>query len=82
MKEFEPFDLLQFQQRARETCCPRKLFQIWEDVCRRYERKEIGRYQVEEMKEIIWPSLAMLSSLRKCIDSIEPAVRRRLRKRA
>jgi hypothetical protein len=67
----QPFDLLEFQQKARETLCPKKLFLIWEDVCRRYERHEIGLYQLEEMKEVIGPHLAALSALRKIIDGTE-----------
>lgn len=63
--------MLEFQQRARETLCPKKLFSLWEDVCRRYERGEIGIYQLEEMKEAICPHLNALSSLRKIIDSTE-----------
>jgi hypothetical protein len=73
--QVERFDLLEFQQRARETCCPQKLFQLWEDICRRYERNEIGQYQMEEMKDIIWPNLQALSLLRRCVNDIPPANR-------
>jgi hypothetical protein len=64
----EPFDLIEYQQKARETCDPKKLFEVWEDVCKRYERGEIGLYEVEEMKEVIWPSLNALASLRKIVN--------------
>ena len=64
----EPFDLIEFQQRARTTADPRKLFSLWEDCCRRYERSEIGKYELEEMKDVIWPSLQALASLRKIIN--------------
>jgi hypothetical protein len=73
--QVERFDLLEFQQRARETCCPQKLFQLWEDICRRYERNEIGQYQMEEMKDIIWPNLQALSLLRRCVNDIPPSNR-------
>jgi hypothetical protein len=73
--QVEQFDLLEFQQRARETCCPQKLFQLWEDICRRYERHEIGRYQLEEMKDVIWPNLKALTTLRRCVNDIPPASR-------
>ncbi|HEY9713549.1 MAG TPA: hypothetical protein V6C72_08760, partial [Chroococcales cyanobacterium] len=76
------FDLLEFQQRARELCCPKKLFELWEDVCRRYERREIGVYELEEMKEVIWPSLEALASLRKTVNDSEPAAPPQQRKRA
>lgn len=65
----EPFDLIEFQQRARETADPKKLFELWEDCCRRYERCEIGRYELDEMKEVIWPNLQALASLRRAINA-------------
>lgn len=64
----EPFDLLEYQHRAREATCPKKLFDLWEEVCRRYERNEIGRYALEEMKEVIWPSLKALTALKRIVD--------------
>ncbi len=64
----EPFDLIEFQQRARESTDPRKLFELWEDCCRRYERTEIGRYELDEMKDVIWPNLQALASLKRIIN--------------
>jgi len=77
----EGFDLLEFQQRARETCDPRKLYKLWDDVLKRYERGEIGHYELEEMKEVIWPSLHALASLRRIVNG-EQVTNRRIRKRA
>jgi hypothetical protein len=77
----EGFDLLEMQQRARETCDPRKLYKLWDDVLKRYERKEIGRYELDEMKEVIWPSLHALASIRRCVNG-EELNKKRLRKRA
>lgn len=68
----EPFDLLVFQQKARELACPKKLFEFWDDICKRYDRGEIGTYELEEMKEVIAPSLAALGGLRNQINSKEP----------
>ena len=64
----ESFDLIEFQQKARETCDPKKLFELWEDVCQRFERREIGEYELEEMKEVIWPSLNQLAMLRRIVN--------------
>jgi hypothetical protein len=77
----EVFDLLEYQKTARELLCPKKLYQLWEDVCRLYERREIGLYEVEEMKEVIWPQLTALSALRRTVDGAEK-VPKRTRKRA
>jgi hypothetical protein len=82
IEQVETFDLLEFQQRARETCCPKKLFEIWEDICRRYDNKEIGEYQLEEMKEIIWPSLQALAIIRRSVNGTEKVVRAPVRRRA
>lgn len=76
----ETFDLLEFQQQARETCCPKKLFELWEDVCLRYERKEIGVYQLEEMKEVIWPNLQALAILRQVVNGTGDSADRRKRR--
>ena len=78
----EAFDLLEFQQRARDICCPKKLFELWEDICTRYERHEIGTYELEEMKAVIWPSLHALASLRRSVNGTAKTQRPRLRKRA
>lgn len=78
----EAFDLLEFQKRARETCDPKRLFELWEDVCRRYDRREIGSYELEEMKEVILPNLQALAGLRRSINDIDKPVVRRMRKRA
>lgn len=79
----EAFDLLEFQKKARESCDPKRLFELWEDVCRRYDRREIGAYELEEMKEVILPNLKALAGLRRSINDLEkPAVGRRMRKRA
>lgn len=78
----ESFDLIEFQQKARETCCPKKLFAMWEDVCKRYERHEIGSYELEEMKEVIWPSLEALASLRKSVNDTGEVVAKKSRRKA
>jgi len=78
----EKFDLLEFQRIARETCCPKRLFQLWEDICRRYDRKEIGLYHLEEMKEIIWPSLEALAILRRGVNDTAPEARVTMSKHA
>jgi len=51
-------------------CCPKKLFELWEDVCKRYERREIGLYELEEMKEVIWPTLMALAVIRRTVNGI------------
>jgi len=58
------FDLIEFQQEARSTDMPKKLFELWEEVCRRYDRGFIGKYELEEMKAVIYPKLRAMAALR------------------
>ncbi len=78
----EAFDLLEYQKKARETCDPKRLFELWEDVCRRYDRREIGSYELDEMREVILPNLQALAGLRRSINDIDKPGLRRLKKRA
>ncbi len=64
----EPFDLIEYQKKAREICDPKALFELWEEVCKLYERKEIGSYELDEMKVVIWPSLTQLAALRRMVN--------------
>lgn len=70
-RKIEAFDLLEFQKKARETCCPKALFELWEDVCRRYDKRLISLYEFEEMKEAIWPNLHALASLKRSINEVD-----------
>ncbi|MBS1991050.1 MAG: hypothetical protein JSS86_10280 [Cyanobacteria bacterium SZAS LIN-2] len=56
------FDLIEYQDRAREIYSPKRLFELWEEVCKKYDRGFIGKYALEEMKAVIWPKLHTLSS--------------------
>lgn len=78
----EAFDLLTFQKKAREMCDPKKLFELWEDVCRRYERREIGTYELDEMKDVILPNLKALTQLKHSINDIDDAGVTQVRKHA
>jgi hypothetical protein len=62
------FDLIEYQRDARGRKQPRELFQLWEDVCRQYDKGLIGRYELEEMKAVIWPNLRVLTALKHTID--------------
>jgi hypothetical protein len=78
----EPFDLIEMQQKARETFDPKKLYELWEEICQMYERHEIGEYELDEMKEVIWPTLQQLASLRRAmVDEQQPARAGRTRRR-
>jgi hypothetical protein len=62
------FDLAAYQRKAQETVSPKLLFYLWEDVCHRYDRGEIGQYELEEMKQLICPTLDKLAKMRRSVD--------------
>lgn len=64
------FDLLETQREARlhKSDGP-KLYKMWDDVCGRYDRREIGIYDLEEMKSVIFPAPAALESLKNNVNS-------------
>ncbi len=64
------------------SAVPKSFFQLWEDVCRRYDSREIGEYELEEMKEVIWPSLHALASLRNSVNDAPTSIEEPKRKRA
>lgn len=57
------FDLIECQEQARNTSSPRKLFDLWDEVCRRYDRGQIVKTELEEMKGVIWSMLRLLTRL-------------------
>jgi hypothetical protein len=59
-----PFDLIEYQDKARDIYSPRRLFELWEDVCKKYDQGFIGSYALDEMKCVIWPKLHSLSHCR------------------
>ena len=64
----EPFNLIDYQKKARETYSLIKLYDLWQEGCTLYEKRLIGSYQLEEMKEVIWTNLKRLSSLKQRVD--------------
>jgi len=62
------FDLIEYQDRVRTTKSPRKLFELWSEVCWFYDHGYVGRYQLDEMKAVVWPHLHSLCSLQTAVD--------------
>lgn len=62
------FDLPEFQQEVREAKSAKQLFDLWDGVCKMYERGQISKYELEEMRDIIWPQMRSLVSLQGMID--------------
>jgi hypothetical protein len=62
------FDRFEYRRKASALLKPKELFNLWEEVCRFYDRGEITVHELEEMRELIWPTLHTLALLRKMID--------------
>lgn len=62
------FDLIEYQQDARACHTPKELFELWEEVCRQYDKGLIGAYELDEMKAVIWPNLHALTKLKENIN--------------
>ena len=63
------FDIIEYQETVRRTRTPKGLFELWDEVCRFYDRGRIGKYELDEMKSSIWPALHNVSNLKRVIDS-------------
>ncbi len=63
------FDLIEYQREARDRRQPSSLFELWEDVCKLYDRGLIGKYELDEMKSVIWPNLKKICALKSEVDS-------------
>ena len=63
------FDLIQYQHEARTLTTPQSAFQMWEDVCRKYEAGMIAQSEWEELKDTLWSMLAETSNLQRQIDN-------------
>ncbi|MBX9573393.1 MAG: hypothetical protein K2X77_31120 [Candidatus Obscuribacterales bacterium] len=64
------FDLIEYQHLARNSHSSKELFELWEEVCRNYDKGLIGKYQLEEMKAVIWPGLKAMRSLEVSVDTV------------
>ncbi len=62
------FDLPEFQQEVREAKSAKALFALWDTVCQMYDRRRITKYELEEMRDIIWPRMKTLASLEDMIE--------------
>lgn len=60
----EIFDLIEYQDKARDIYSPKRLFELWDYVCKKYDQGYIGTYALDEMKCVIWPKLHSLAHCR------------------
>lgn len=64
----ETFDLTLYQKQAREAFSPKRLFELWEQVCRFYEKGQIGKHELRQMKAVVWPKIRRLNSLQNLVN--------------
>lgn len=64
----ERFDLPECQQEARETKSAKHLFLLWDKVCSFYDRGRIGKYELEEMRDVVYSQMNNLVTLESAIE--------------
>jgi len=62
------FDLPEYQQEVRETKSAKHLFLIWDKVCSYYDRGNIGKYELEEMRDVVYSQMNNLVTLQSAIE--------------
>ena len=67
--EAQYFNLIAYQEEVRQISSPKKLFELWAEICRHYDRGHISKYELDEMKSLIWPILHRLDSLRSVVNT-------------
>jgi hypothetical protein len=64
----QQFDLIRYQREARSAGSARDLFFLWDQVCSFYDHGQITRHELDEVKDVIWPSMKSITSLRTLVD--------------
>lgn len=62
------FDPPECQQEVRETKSAKHLFLIWDKVCCYYDRGTIGKYELEEMRDVVYSQMSNLVTLQSAIE--------------
>jgi hypothetical protein len=64
----ERFDLPESQQEAREAKSAKHLFLLWDKVCAHYDRGQIGKYEFEEMRDLVFSQMDKVATLQSAIE--------------
>jgi len=64
----ERFDLPEYQQEVREAKSAKTLFALWDKVCTYYDRGQIGKYELEEVRDLVWEQMNSLVKLQSAIE--------------
>ncbi|MDZ4838186.1 MAG: hypothetical protein SGJ27_30755 [Candidatus Melainabacteria bacterium] len=62
------FDPPESQQEAREAKSAKHLFLLWDKVCCFYDRGRIGKYELDEMRDVVYSRMDNLVSLQSAIE--------------
>ncbi len=61
---FSPFDIIEYQNRARALQCPRQLHELWREVKALYEQGVISKTDFDEMRALVWKHLSIVAESR------------------
>lgn len=70
MPNIPGFDLIEWQEMAKDMVKPEELFEFWEKINKMYLKNQIGKYELDEMRDVIFDRLAWLSAIKADISSI------------
>jgi UDP-galactopyranose mutase len=69
MANIPGFDLIEWQQMAKDMTSAENLLDLWERVNKMYLAGQIGKYELDEMRDVIFPALASISNIKKELKS-------------
>jgi hypothetical protein len=59
------FDLIETQGRIREMTCPKALFEAWERMSYAYLRRELTKYDLDEIKSAVFEQFRLIDEAEK-----------------
>ncbi len=62
------FDRPKSQQEVCEAESTESLFLVWDSICGYYDRGQITKIDLEEMKDLVWSRMSILKVLRSAAE--------------
>ena len=66
--EDPPFDLIESQNFVKESLNPKLLYEWFESICKRYDKGQINKYQIDNITEVVQEQMKKLTSIKKQLD--------------
>ena len=63
-----PFDLIEAQTFVRNSLKPKDLYEWFETICKKYDKGQITKYQIDEITEVVQEQMKVLEAIKKQLD--------------